>query len=395
MISACIIGISGFGKTHYEDLMREVDARRCRLVGATVINQDEEREKCSELRRIGCPLFTDYRAMLDACTGRAEICFIPTGIHQHRDMTVAALDRGINVFVEKPLAATLEEVRAIQDAERRSGKFAAVGYQVFYGRETHFMKDLLLSGRLGSLRSIKSLGLWPRDRAYYARNRWAGRLRADDRWVLDSPFNNALSHQLALMCFLAGDSPHTAARLRTVQAELYHAYEIESADTASLRIVTSRDLPITFVVSHCSEAWVNPDITIEAENATVRALFGREVEIRWRDGRAEHFPADQGRGHLFDALEKRLRGEEAFVCSTAIAAVQTVCVEAAHRSGVIHAIPREWRCEQATETSSRIIVQGLDALAWRAWERECMFSEAGAPWGAATTPLPEEARSVE
>ena len=65
MIKACLIGISGYGDVHFNDLLREQEAGRSRLFAATVINQAEEKEKCARLMEIGCEIFTDHRKMLE------------------------------------------------------------------------------------------------------------------------------------------------------------------------------------------------------------------------------------------------------------------------------------------------------------------------------------------
>jgi len=126
-LSACVIGVSGFGRTHYDDLMREVEAGRMRALGATVINQDEEQEKCERLLSLGCRLFTDHREMLDKLSGKIDICFIPTGIHLHAAMSIDAMRAGADVLVEKPVAATVQDVRRMQACERDTGRFGAVG----------------------------------------------------------------------------------------------------------------------------------------------------------------------------------------------------------------------------------------------------------------------------
>lgn len=71
MFNAAIIGISGFGAVHYNDFLREHAAGRIHIVGATVINQEEEAQKCAFLRSIGCRLFTDYREMLRELSGKS------------------------------------------------------------------------------------------------------------------------------------------------------------------------------------------------------------------------------------------------------------------------------------------------------------------------------------
>ena len=44
------------------------------------------------LRFLGCTLYSDYHAMLDACKGRADLCVIPTGIAWHERMACAGID---------------------------------------------------------------------------------------------------------------------------------------------------------------------------------------------------------------------------------------------------------------------------------------------------------------
>ncbi|MFU8781232.1 MAG: Gfo/Idh/MocA family oxidoreductase, partial [Kiritimatiellia bacterium] len=98
MIKTCMIGISGYGRMHY-DLLCSAEAQgRIEMVGATVINQEEEVERCAELKKRGCRLFTDYQVMLQELSGRAEFCVIPTGTPLHRPMAVAALEAGMHVL---------------------------------------------------------------------------------------------------------------------------------------------------------------------------------------------------------------------------------------------------------------------------------------------------------
>ena len=47
MLNTAIIGISGWGRIHYEDLLRRRERGDIRICAATVINQAEEAEKCA------------------------------------------------------------------------------------------------------------------------------------------------------------------------------------------------------------------------------------------------------------------------------------------------------------------------------------------------------------
>ncbi len=57
-----------------------------------------------------------------------DAVFIITRNQHHASQTVAALQAGKHVFVEKPMALTLAECRAIEDAVRASGKQLTVGF---------------------------------------------------------------------------------------------------------------------------------------------------------------------------------------------------------------------------------------------------------------------------
>ena len=74
-----------------------------------------------------------------------------------------------------------------------------------YADSTVPTKRHILEGTIGTLESVKCMVMWPRDHAYYKRNNWAGRLMVGDTQVNDSPYNNAVAHDLMMMLFQAGD----------------------------------------------------------------------------------------------------------------------------------------------------------------------------------------------
>ena len=73
-----------------------------------------------------------------------DVC-VPTGLH--RDIVCEALDRGMHVYCEKPLGATVEDIVAIQHANR--------GLVVFNGFNLRFCPEYI---RLGKLISAGTLG---------------------------------------------------------------------------------------------------------------------------------------------------------------------------------------------------------------------------------------------
>lgn len=130
MLNTAIIGISGWGRIHYEDLLRRRERGDIRICAATVINQAEEAEKCAFLQSIGCRIFDSHQAMLSEFGGKLDLCFIPTGIDLHAPMAIEAMRAGANAFIEKPAAAVIEDIAAMQAVERETGKHVWVGFQI-------------------------------------------------------------------------------------------------------------------------------------------------------------------------------------------------------------------------------------------------------------------------
>jgi hypothetical protein len=58
---------------------------------------------------------------------------VPTGIHHHAPMTLDALDAGCHVLLEKPAAATVDEVRQMRAASQAADRMVAIGYQHMAG----------------------------------------------------------------------------------------------------------------------------------------------------------------------------------------------------------------------------------------------------------------------
>ncbi len=84
---------------------------------------DEHRKRADDL--IGCPVFTDLESLLAAGVDAVTVA-APT--HLHHEISLACIARGIHVLVEKPIASTVEEGRAIVAAARRANVTLMVGH---------------------------------------------------------------------------------------------------------------------------------------------------------------------------------------------------------------------------------------------------------------------------
>ncbi|RUT32510.1 Gfo/Idh/MocA family oxidoreductase [Arsenicitalea aurantiaca] len=72
------------------------------------------------------PHFTDFHAAL--AETKPDLASINTYTDTHAEYAIAAMEAGAHVFLEKPIAANVEDARAVVDAARRHNRKLVIGY---------------------------------------------------------------------------------------------------------------------------------------------------------------------------------------------------------------------------------------------------------------------------
>ena len=118
----------------------------------------DERGRAAALQRLGITSgFADYRQMLDEVKPQI-VSIAPRWIDQHCDMVVAAAERGVHVYLEKPLCRTLEEAdRMVAACERHRVKLA-IAFQTRYSPKLRVVRQLIEEGRLGKILEMRARG---------------------------------------------------------------------------------------------------------------------------------------------------------------------------------------------------------------------------------------------
>ena len=109
----------------------------------------------------GIELCTEFNKMLDNITMDALSITLPT--HLHPDFTCKALERGLHVLCEKPMALTEAECERMTASADKSGKILQIGHCVRFWPEYAKAKELVDSGAYGKLQiaSLRRLSLTP------------------------------------------------------------------------------------------------------------------------------------------------------------------------------------------------------------------------------------------
>jgi len=376
-----VVGMGGFAQQHLRYVRQVEDQELGRQVAQVAIPADQEAfgSQLQALRQHGVKIFASLREMLAAMREQIDVVCIPTGIPLHRPMTIAALEAGCHVLVEKPAAGSIQDVDAMLAAAERADRLVAVGYQHVYQREYRRVKEWVCAGRLGPIRSIRACGCWPRDPAYYRRNGWAGRLAVGDAWVLDTPHNNALAHAVNAMLFLGSGRPAAVLTPTRLRGELYRTNAIDSADTAVFRVSTAEGPEVFFAVSHCTDQTISPVYIIEGERGRIELAYGGDIRALWSDGTTEEIAAEEGPRAVLEDVLSVINGQRtALMCPLEMARGQTLCACGSFESSAIHELPHELR--RVDPESGGVTIDGMTEVVQTAWREASLFSELGVEW---------------
>lgn len=209
--------------------------------------------------------YTDNAAMLADAPLDAVYLAVPHDLH--RPMTEQAVEAGLAVFLEKPLAASLEEGQALADfVESKEGR-VAVNYQYRYDAACYGMAQAARSGALGRLLYARINVPWHRQGDYFRRSgAWHSSLARSGGGTLLTQGSHFLDAAL-----WAGDSPAVSAlghiaqrRFRDVEVEDLAFGIVELAGGAAIEITSSMAAPVE-------------------QTATIE-LYGERATARYRDG---------------------------------------------------------------------------------------------------------------
>ena len=100
-------------------------------------------------------LYPDVRTMLDKI--ELDVIAVIAPVQSHAEIALAALDAGKHVFIEKPLAVTIEEADQIQERARRANCKVLVGFNFRYHRLIQQARALLQRRALGPVEIIRSV----------------------------------------------------------------------------------------------------------------------------------------------------------------------------------------------------------------------------------------------
>jgi len=142
-IKVAMLGMGNMGRAHADNLRKlegvEI-AALCSLPIADALRYNAD-------RGANYPVYDDFDAMLSEREADAlYVCLPPFA---HAGQIERAAEKGVHLFVEKPLALSVERARRMEQAVRRAGVLTQMGYQMRFGGAVRHVRRLMEQGVTG------------------------------------------------------------------------------------------------------------------------------------------------------------------------------------------------------------------------------------------------------
>lgn len=215
--------------------------------------------------KYGVKAFTDYNELFKS--GEIDAVSVCTPNYLHAPISIEALNNGLHVLCEKPMATSQEEAEAMIQAAEKSGKKLMIGHNQRFVRSHHIARKLIENGDIGKIYSFRTAFGHPGPEA------WS--VDGKDSWFFqkDKAFIGAMGdlgvHKTDLMRYLLGEEiVEVGAFVETSSKEF-----ADVDDTAVCVLKTESGTIGTLAAS-----W---SYTASEDNSTI--IYGEKATLRLED----------------------------------------------------------------------------------------------------------------
>ena len=164
----------GFVDSRFADIPKQLEAAQQRLKDATdkndAVQQQRARDQIQGFTALQVQIpkakrYTDYREML-AKQKNIDAVVVATPDHTHALIALAAMDLGKHVYVQKPLAWSVEECRKLSQRATATKLQTQMGNQGHSSDDARLVNEYIQSGAIGTVSEVhvwtnRPLAYWP------------------------------------------------------------------------------------------------------------------------------------------------------------------------------------------------------------------------------------------
>ncbi|HOP11850.1 MAG TPA: Gfo/Idh/MocA family oxidoreductase [Oscillospiraceae bacterium] len=196
-IKLCVTGYGNIGTLHCKRITDGV-TRGVELV-AICDNNPAKIEAARKLYGESVKYFDSAEQAI--ASGVCDSMLVATPHYAHPEITIKALEGGLNVLCEKPIGVYTSAVRKMNEAAQKSGKVFGIMYNQRTNPLYQKLRKMIMDGELGEIRRvIWIITNWYRSQSYYDSGGWRATWAGEGGGVL----LNQDPHQLDLWQWLCG-----------------------------------------------------------------------------------------------------------------------------------------------------------------------------------------------
>lgn len=266
-LNVAIIGCGNVSKCHFDAIAENENAK---LIATCDIIK-EKADKYAVL--YNAKAYKIYDELLE--NEKLDVVHICLPHYLHCPVAIKAMEKGINVFTEKPIAITYDDAQKMVASANSNNVKLGVCFQNRYNTASVIIKDIIDSGELGKVLSLKGMVTWDRDEDYYKQDNWHGTLKYEGGGVM---INQAI-HTLDLINWFSGSSMED---IKASASQKRLMGKVETEDTADALITYKNGVTALFYATLCNKA--NSPVFIEVCLEKGRVVLYDELTVYYDNG---------------------------------------------------------------------------------------------------------------
>ena len=252
-----LIGFGKMGKNHLRTLIKIPES----VVVTAICDCDLDLSDIPEAKDI--PVFTDYNELINS--GLCEAIGVSTPHPCHAEISIAAMQKGLDVMCEKPVSERVSKADALLASAQSTGRVLCTNFAMRTYAINQIVRDWIQSGKLGRiLRADFVCTNWIRAQCYYDKQNWRGRWLGEGGGVL----MNQAPHNLDLLYYWFGEMESVRGTIGV------RHHDIETEDEVEATFITRAGFPVRFYAT-TGEAPGVDRIEIFGENGTLVRELGK------------------------------------------------------------------------------------------------------------------------
>lgn len=276
MVNASLVGCGDVATVYVEALESLGEELGITLVGVADTHLDSAQALSATTTANAYPSLTDMLA-----NEQVDVLHITTPHDEHIDLAIEALEAGVHVLVEKPLANETDEALRLLDylAEHPDAPKVGVCYQNRYNVSSLELRRLLDSGELGTVHGVYASVVWTRTPGYYTAKPWRGQMARAGGGLL---MNQAI-HTLDLLQWFVGPVTEVKGMVSTDK----YGDVVDTEDTAHAYLTHDTGVHTSFYGTLTNARHRHVEIEIDCAKALVELRDG--LTVTWKDGHVDHY----------------------------------------------------------------------------------------------------------